>query len=603
MGTEIQRTIVLVFFGMSLLLLWDRWQVHNGRPSTFGTAPSPQQQPVSASPVPAVPSARPSTDASLPPATPTGAAPAVPPAQTADATAAIKSTPVVIETDVMRASIDPLGAVVSRVELLDQRAAPDWTASGFIGLVTGKKHDPSQTSVLLDVGPNRVYVAQSGLVGGDFPNHRTPFKWVEGPTRLEPGQDRLDVVFRSESGGLRVNKTYSFFRGRHAAEVTHEVVNLSDKPLSPFLYLQLTRDGNKPDGESPLYVVYTGPAVFTEQEKFRKVDFSDIEKNKADAEKMKAILPRPTDNGWVGMIQHYFVSSWVPPEGIKREIYALSGEKNLYSIGSKSELPAIAPGATASTRSTLYAGPQDQDALAKIAPGLDLVVDYGWLTFLAKPIYWLLAFLHGIVGNWGWAIVLLTVLIKAAFYPLSAASYKSMAKMKEVTPRMMKIREQYSEDKQKMNVAMMELYKTEKINPLGGCLPILVQIPVFIALYWALLGAVEMRDAPWILWITDLSAPDSLFGVIPVINMPIGPLPIIMMITMVIQTKLNPTPPDPIQAKITMYMPFIFGGMFFFFPSGLVLYWVVNNALSIAQQWQITRMVERGGKAANDAKG
>jgi YidC/Oxa1 family membrane protein insertase len=427
--------------------------------------------------------------------------------------------------------------------------------------------------VLLDVGPNRVYVAQSGIVGGDFPNHRTPFKPIGGSTTLKDGQDQVDVRFSAESGGVRVMKTYTFYRGRYDANVKHEIVNLTEKSLAPSVYLQLTRDGNKPDGESSLYYVYTGPAIFTEQEKFHKIEFSDIEKNKVH-------LPKASDNGWIGMIQHYFVSAWVPPPSAPREYYARTVDKNLYSIGSIVALPALAPNATATSQSTLYVGPQDQNALAKIAPGLYLVVDYGWLTVLAKPIYSLLSFLHGIVGNWGWAIVLLTVLIKAAFYPLSAASYKSMAKMKEVSPRLMKLRVQYGDDKQKMNVAMMELYKTEKINPLGGCLPIVVQIPVFIALYWVLLASVEMRNAPWILWVKDLSTPDSWLI-----------LPLLMMGTMWIQYKLNPTPPDPVQARVMILIPLIFGVMFFFFPAGLVLYWLTNNILSIAQQWYVTKKI------------
>jgi YidC/Oxa1 family membrane protein insertase len=285
------------------------------------------------------------------------------------------------------------------------------------------------------------------------------------------------------------------------------------------------------------------------------------------------------------MIQHYFVTAFVPQEGAQREYYARMVDKNLYSIGMLQPLPALAPQASTTATSQLYVGPQDQNALAKLAPGLDLVVDYGWLTFLAKPIYWLLEFLHRLVGNWGWAIVLLTVLIKAAFYPLSAASYKSMARMKEVTPRMMKLREQYGDDKAKLNAAMMELYKNEKINPLGGCLPILVQIPVFISLYWVLLASVEMRNAPWMLWVQDLATPDPWFI-----------LPVLMMATMWIQYKLNPTPPDPVQAKVMMFMPLIFGVMFFFFPAGLVLYWLTNNVLSIAQQWYVTKQIEKAKK-------
>ena len=571
MSTDIQRTILLVIFGFSLFMLWDRWQIYNGRAPMFGPAPVSQTAPTpQVSPTPPTSASRAPDGVPVPQAVTPSAVPAAAPT---DTPATSKSPPVVVETDVIRASIDPLGAVVSHVELLGQAVAPDWTASGLIGLVTGGRKEPKATTVLLDVGPNRVYVAQSGIVGGDFPNHRTPFKPIDGSTKLKDGQDQVDVRFSAESGGVRVIKTYTFHRGRYAADVKHEVVNLTDKPLAPSVYLQLTRDGNKPEGESALYYVYTGPAIFTEQEKFRKIEFSEIEKNKVQ-------LPKAADNGWIGMIQHYFVSAWVPPAGALREYYARTVDKNLYSIGSIVSMPALAPNATTTSQSTLYVGPQDQEALAKIAPGLDLVVDYGWLTVLAKPIYLLLSFLHGIVGNWGWAIVLLTILIKAVFYPLSAASYKSMAKMKEVSPRLMKLREQYGDDKQKMNVAMMELYKTEKINPLGGCLPILVQIPVFIALYWVLLASVEMRNAPWILWVQDLSTPDSWLI-----------LPLLMMGTMWIQYKLNPTPPDPVQARVMMLMPLIFGVMFFFFPAGLVLYWLTNNILSIAQQWYVTKKI------------
>ena len=572
MSTDIQRTILLVIFGFSLFMLWDRWQIYNGRAPMFGPAPVSQTattQQGSAAPAASV--SRAPDGVPVPQAAAPSAVPSVVPTDTPPTTA--KAPAVVVETDLIRASIDPVGAVVSHVELLGQAVAPDWTASGVIGLVTGRRHEPKATTVLLDVGPNRVYVAQSGVVGGEFPNHRTPFKPLDGSTALKEGQDRVDVRFSAESGGVRVIKTYTFHRGRYAADVKHEIVNLTDKPLAPSVYFQLTRDGNKPDGESALYYVYTGPAIYTDQEKFRKIEFSEIEKNKVQ-------LPKAADNGWIGMIQHYFVSAWVPPAGALREYYARTVDKNLYSIGNIVAMPALAPNATATSQATLYVGPQDQEALEKIAPGLDLVVDYGWLTVLAKPIYLLLSFLHGIVGNWGWAIVLLTVLIKAAFYPLSAASYKSMAKMKEVSPRLMKLREQYGDDKQKMNVAMMELYKTEKINPLGGCLPILVQIPVFIALYWVLLASVEMRNAPWILWVQDLSTPDSWLI-----------LPLLMMGTMWIQYKLNPTPPDPVQARLMMLMPLIFGVMFFFFPAGLVLYWLTNNILSIAQQWYVTKQI------------
>jgi len=577
MGTDFQRTVLWVFFGMSLFLLWDRWLVYNGKPSMFGTTPTAQapassEQPKAAS-AGAVPAAPPAPAGAAPSAAAAGSVPA----EGAVPSAAKTAQPVVVQTDMLKVSIDPEGAVVSRVELLKEKVAPDWTASGLLGLVTGKTHDSNKHTVLLEVSPNRVYVVQSGVVGGSFPTHRTPFTPVDGPRELAPGQDSLAVRFASESGGVRLTKTYTFHRGRYAIDVSHEVANIGEAPVVPSLYLQILRDGNKPEGESSLYYTYTGPVVYTEQQKFKKVDFSAIEKNKVE-------LPKPAEDGWIGMIQHYFVTAWVPDKG-ERQFYVRNVDKNLYSIGTLLPLGSVAPGAAATKQSTLYIGPQNQNVLAAIAPGLDLVVDYGWLTFLAKPIYWLLEFLHGIVGNWGWAIVLLTVLIKAAFYPLSAASYKSMAKMKEVTPRLTKIREQYADDKQKMNTAMMELYRNEKINPLGGCLPILVQIPVFISLYWVLLASVEMRNAPWTLWVTDLATPDAWFI-----------LPALMMATMFIQYKLNPTPPDPVQAKVMMLMPFIFGAMFFFFPAGLVLYWLTNNILSIAQQWYVTKQIAKAKK-------
>jgi YidC/Oxa1 family membrane protein insertase len=577
-GMDFQRTFLWVIFAMSLLFLWDNWQRYQGRPSLLGGPPAPaatKDEPAPAAKVEVPTPAAIPADTSVPQANQPPAAPARP-AEAAASAMPVPEQKLRIETDRIRADIDLAGAVVSRAELLQQRVAPDWTASGFLSLVTGKRQDPDANVVLLDVSPNRVYVAQSGMIGGpELPTHRTPFVKVDGPTRMEPGQDKLEVRFVAESGNVRLTKTYTFHRGRYAIDVRHDIENIGQAPLKPSVYLQLMRDGNKPEGESGMYYTFTGPAVYSESGKFQKIDFSDVDKKKQSH-------VTSADNGWVAMIQHYFVTAWVPPAGVARENYSRSVDKNLYTVGTIAQLPSIEPGASASLASTLYVGPQDQRALEQIAPGLELVVDYGWLTVISKPLFWLLQFLHGLVGNWGWAIVLLTVLIKAAFYPLSAASYKSMAKMKEVTPRLMKLREQYGDDKQKLNTAMMELYKTEKINPLGGCLPILVQIPVFIALYWVLLASVEMRNQPWILWVTDLATPDPWFI-----------LPLLMMATMWIQFKLNPTPPDPIQAKVMAAMPFIFGIMFFMFPAGLVLYWLVNNVLSIAQQWYVTKQIAK----------
>jgi len=579
---DFQRTVLWVIFAMSLLFLWDNWQRHKGQPTLLGgmlapTATKDGSAPPATTGAAATPPTGSPVDASVPQAgvAPAAAAPvaaeAAPPAA-----APAQGQRVRIETDLLRADIDLSGAVLARAELLQHRVAPDWTAAGLLSLVTGKKQDRDANVVLLEVSPTRVYVAQSGLIGGaELPTHRTAFVKIDGPTRLEPGQDKLEVRFVAESGGVRLTKTYTFRRGQYAIDVRHDIQNLGLAAVQPSVYLQLMRDGNKPEGESGMYYTFTGPAVYTEAGKFQKLDFADIEKKKQSH-------ATSAGNGWISMIQHYFVSAWVPPAGSARENYSRAVDKNLYTVGAISPLASIAPGESVSFQSTLYVGPQDQRTLETIAPGLELVVDYGWLTVIAKPLFWLLQFLHNLVGNWGWAIVLLTVLIKAAFYPLSAASYKSMAKMKEVTPRLMKLREQYGDDKQKLNVAMMELYKTEKINPLGGCLPIIVQIPVFIALYWVLLASAEMRNQPWILWVTDLATPDPWFI-----------LPLLMMATMWIQFKLNPTPPDPVQAKVMAAMPFIFGIMFFMFPAGLVLYWLVNNILSIAQQWYVTKQIAK----------
>jgi len=359
---------------------------------------------------------------------------------------------------------------------------------------------------------------------------------------------------------------------------------LGTSPLAPIAYRQLLRDSKPPAGESQFYSTYTGPVVYTEQGKFQKVDFPSIEKGKADHVKQAS-------DGWLGLIQHHFIAAWLPQDQRQREYFTRRVEGNpvLYSVGALERFAELAPGASLSTTARLLVGPQDQRMLSAIAPGLDLAVDYGWLSMFAKPIFWLLEQMHSLSNNWGVAIILLTVIIKSLFFPLQSASYKSMARMKAVTPRMMAIRERYGNDRIRMNQAMMELYKEEKINPLGGCLPIVVQIPVFIALYWVLLASSEMRFAPF-LYLDNLAAPDALFGTY--FGVPIGLMPILMAVTMFIQTKLNPTPPDPVQAKLMMIMPIVFSVMFFFFPSGLVLYWLVNNMYSIAQQWVITRRIE-----------
>jgi len=554
---DIRRTVLWMIFSFSLLLLWNNWQIHNGKPSLFGAPPaaSTSESPAAANnATPSVPSAPTATAA--PASTVPGAATPIP----------TRSEEVVITTDVLRLTFDTMGAQLVRAELLKYPA-------------TGQ---PDKPTVLLDRSAGLNYVVQTGVVGApsgqSFPTHQTPFRLVSQERELTG--DNLVVTFEGESGGVKVTKTFTLHRGRYDIDVRHDLANVGAAPVTPSLYLQIERDGNDPADTSSFYHTFTGFAVYSDQDKFQKSTFGDIQKKKASYIKQ-------ADNGWIAVVQHYFATAWVPPQGKPRTNELLEVQPNLYAGRSIEAVGDIAPGAAARVDSHLWVGPQDQKAMAALAPGLELVVDYGWLTIIAKPLFTLMTWLHSILGNWGWTIVALTVLIKAVFYPLAAASYRSMARMKQVAPRLQALKEKYGDDKQKLNAAMMEMYRTEKINPLGGCLPMLVQIPVFISLYWVLLASVEMRGAPWILWVHDLSVRDPFFI-----------LPAIMMATMFLQIKLNPTPPDPIQAKVMMIMPLVFGGMMFFFPAGLVLYWCVNNILSIAQQWSITRAIQKKSEAA-----
>ena len=553
---ENKRTILWVVFSIAIVLLWDNWMRYNGKPSMFFPAPVSEQarSATSTTETSSVPQLSPAAPGAI-------STPALP-----DATAAVvKSEVITITTDIMRADIDTVGGELKRLELLQHRDAEDKTIN----------------MVLFDSSTKHTYLAETGLIGGPFPNHKTSFVALPGPRSLD-GAAKVQLILESEQGGIKLTKTYTFKRADYSIDVSHKVTNTGTAPLSPSLYLQLVRDGSKPSGESKFYSTFTGPAVYSDAEKFQKLDFEKIEKES----KNKPAKPdhvTNADNGWIAIVQHYFVSAFIPADKAVREIRSEKVRENLYAVSNVLPLGVIAPGASITSDARLYAGPQESTVLEQTAPGLELVKDYGWLTIIAKPIFWLMTQIHQYVGNWGWTIILLTVLIKLVFFPLSAASYRSMAKMKVVTPKMTLIRERHKGDPAKMNQAMMELYKTEKINPLGGCLPIVVQIPVFISLYWVLLASVEMRNAPWLGWIQDLAAPDPYYI-----------LPVIMAVSMFVQTKLNPTPPDPVQAKVMLFMPIIFSVMFFFFPSGLVLYWVVNNILSIAQQWAITKNMESG---------
>ncbi len=553
---DTQRLILFFVFSFSLLMLWTEWEK--------------EQRP---KPTPTVAAAQKGEPKGIPGAVPTPAAatPAVP-APTAGATAvapptAAKGEIVQVRTDLLVADIDTLGGGIARLELLKHKETND------------------QTKNLVLLGPEHHYFAQSGLTGEAGPNHRTIWRVLPGERTLGDGNNAVELRLAAEGrDGVTVEKIYTLKRDSYIIDVALEIRNSGTAPVAPHAYFQLTHDGKQAAGGSSLAQSFgaqsfNGFAEYTTERKFEKVQYSDIDKGKVDNAKQAA-------DGWIAFVQHYFVAAWVPVTPGQRDYVIEKRPDGVYTGRVVLTLPPIAPGATAKVVAPLYAGPQEQHRLQEVAPGFDLVVDYGWLTIIAWPLFWLLAKYHSLVGNWGVAIILLTVTIKIVFFPLSAASYRSMAKMKLVTPRLTKIREMYANDRARQNQAMMELYKTEKINPLGGCFPILVQIPVFIALYWVLLAAIELRHAPFMLWIHDLSALDPYYV-----------LPILMTVTMVIQTKLNPVPPDPVQAKVMMFMPFVFSIFFFFFPAGLVLYWLVNNILSIAQQWQIQRMFERAKPA------
>ena len=550
---DTQRLILVLIFSFSAFMLFEAWQRETRGPASPPVETKAAKPAAEAPPQPSVKFEPPSAPSTAP------ASPSAP------ATGEL----VQVITDVLAVDVDLLGATLVRAELSRHRATLDTT----------------KNFELLERSQRQEYIAQSGLIGEGLPNHNSRFTAAGKEFRLAEGQDRLEVPFESQGpDGVRVRKVFIFERGSYLVRVQQEIRNDGTNAVMAHGYYQLVRDGNPPEGDSKMLPTYTGVALYNQKDKFHKVTFEEIDKGKASYSKS-------AQDGWIGIVQHYFVAAWVAPEKLQREFYTKRLETSpriLYAAGVILPLGKIEPGNTATQSLSLYLGPQDQDKLAGVAEGLDLTVDYGWLTVIAVPLFWVLKTLYGWVGNWGVAIILLTVIIKLLFYPLSAASYRSMARMRVLAPKLQRLKEQYGDDRQRMQQAMMDLYKTEKINPLGGCLPILVQIPVFIALYWVLLASFELRQAPFMLWINDLAAADPYYI-----------LPVLMGATMIIQTRLNPEPPDPVQAKLMKIMPIAFSIFFFFFPAGLVLYWLVNNVLSIAQQWQITRSMERSAAAAH----
>lgn len=544
-----QRLIFFVVFSFSILLLWEAWQEKDQPPPSATTQTTQTAQSAQGSSVQDVPEA--SSALSTTPA---------PDQAASSSTGGMQSgARAKIETDVLSVEIDANGGDLRRL-----------TLPGYFEV----DHPQQTLSLLTDASPATRYVAQSGLLSvekGQLPNHKDVYELAAGTYKLTGETLSIPLVWNNAQAGIRVEKTYVFRPGSYEIELTQKVTNSGTAPVPVESYAQLVRHGQPPAGESRFMYTFTGPAVYTDAAKFQKLAFDDIADGDVEFQKS-------AKDGWVGMLQHHFVSAWLPKPGQERSYFANKLDEDLFSAGYRQTHGILAPGQSLSMTSHLYAGPQIQEKLEAVAPGLDLTRDYGFLTPLSAPMFWVLGKINGLVGNWGWTIIIFTILLKLLLWPLSASGYKGMAQMRALAPKLQKMKELYGDDRQKLHQGMADLYKKEKVNPLGGCMPILLQIPIFIALYYVLIAAVEMRGAPWMGWITDLSAPDPFYI-----------LPVLMGISSIIQVKLNPTPPDPMQAKIMMAMPIVFSVMFLFFASGLVLYWLVNNILSIAQQWAMNK--------------
>jgi YidC/Oxa1 family membrane protein insertase len=556
---DIKRTILIVALAIVTYVGVLKWN------QDYGQAALPTQNVAAntnSSALPDTPQGSAPANADVPSATGEVAAPAEMPV-------AVSKDLIQVKTDVLSLEIDPVGGDVVQLRL---------------PLYPRRQDHPEIPFQLFDNGGERTFLAQSGLTGINGPDARAGGRPVYAATQksyqLADGQNDLIVDLKFSDAGVNYIKRFSFKRGLYDLTVSYLIDNQSAQAWNGNLFAQLKRDASADPSSTTATgtATYLGAAMWTTSEPYKKVSMKDID---------KASLKDTVQGGWVAWLQHYFVTAWIPNKADSNTVTTRKDSAGNYIIGFTGPALTVAPGAKAETTATLYAGPKSQAVLKELSPGLELTVDYGILWFIAQPIFWLLQHIHSIVGNWGWSIIFLTMLIKGLFFPLSAASYKSMARMRAVAPRLAALKEQHGDDRQKLSQSMMELYKKEKINPLGGCLPILVQMPVFLSLYWVLLESVEMRQAPWLLWITDLSIKDPFFI-----------LPIIMGATMFIQQRLNPTPPDPMQAKVMKLMPIIFTFFFLWFPAGLVLYWVVNNTLSITQQWYITRSIEAKAKKA-----
>ncbi len=570
---DIQRSILIVALAVVSYLMVLQWN------QDYGQAALPTA--AAGAPADATASQRPNPTPAAGDDVPTASAERTDPTVAA---APVSQDLIRVRTDVLDLAIDPRGGDIVRLSL------PQYPR---------RQDHPEVPFQLFDNGGERTYLAQSGLTGANGPDARADgrplYDSAQRQYSLADGQDTLTVDLTFSEAGVHYIKRFNFKRGlnpdcsdkereqkkpgcidpsAYQIDVRYLVDNQSGQPWNGNLFAQLKRDASADPSSSTATgtSTYLGAAVWTPGEPYKKVSLKDMDKQP---------FKETVQGGWVAWLQHYFVTAWIPSKDGNNVVQTRKDGQGNYIVGLTGPVLSVPAGGHAETGATLYAGPKIQAHLKQLSPGLELTVDYGILWFIAQPIFWLLEHIHTLLGNWGWSIIVLTVLIKLAFFPLSAASYKSMARMRAVSPKLQALKEQYGDDRQKMSQAMMELYKKERINPLGGCLPIVVQMPVFLALYWVLLESVEMRQAPWMFWITDLSIKDPFFI-----------LPIVMGATMFLQQRLNPTPPDPMQAKVLKLMPIIFTFFFLWFPAGLVLYWVVNNCLSIAQQWYITRKIE-----------
>ena len=568
------RFILVVTFAMLVFMLWQAWEQDYN--------PKPEVATISSPDVAKNKEDLPSTDVAQ------SSLPAGSETQNTDSAPALtspSSKTVKIKTDVIALEIDLQGGTVTNLDLLSYPIEKANNVVNSMRQLVGMQPAEINTAPvrLFNNNPEKIFVAQSGLIADSgsitAPNHYTVYSNEKDSYTLQEGQDSLSVPLTwTDNQGLVITKVFTFTRGSYEIKLDQSVKNNSGKAWSGRQYSQLLKTQDKAGKGNMLtggMRAYDGGVIYTEKNKYQKISFDDMADETLDV---------TSKGGWTAMIQHYFASAWIPPADQENHFYTKELKDGRFVIGTYSPSAVVEPNTEVKFASQLFAGPKVQPMMEKVSPGLELTVDYSVLTFIGKPIYSLLNLIHGVIGNWGLAIMGVTFCIKLLFFPLSQSSFRSMAKMRKIQPRLKELQYRFADDRPRFNTEMMNLYKKEKVNPLGGCLPILIQIPVFMALYWVLSETVEFRQAPFMLWIQDLSIQDPFYI-----------LPVIMGISMKIQQSLNPAPIDPIQAKVMKMFPIVFTVFFLFFPAGLVLYWVINNTLSIIQQTYITKQIEKEG--------